>query len=324
MNKEELIKRWNAFRKSPLARSLGSWLKRTVMAAILGIIIWNLSRIGWQEVIRSLPSHPGFYLIFALLYLSLPVAEVFIYRQVWNFRAWQGFRAFLNKRVYNNELVGYSGEFYLYLWAKQKLGLPGKQVMKNIRDSNILSALVSYVVAFTLVGALVFTDAIVLSDWFGNVDWFFVLFGAIIAVVLIGVGIQFRKHLFALPMATALRIFLIYFTRFILHHAGLVAMWMVAMPGAPLQVWLSFIAMYIVINRLPFFPSKDLLFALAGIELSRVVGVNPAEVAGMLLVYSALNKLMNMAMFSLLSLKTEVLKENNPDNDAVNAEAPGS
>ncbi|MCH8524108.1 MAG: hypothetical protein LAT52_06135 [Balneolales bacterium] len=284
-------------------------MKRFVILLILGIIAWNLSRIGWTEVLRSLPRHPGFYLIFFLLYLSLPFAEVFIYRQVWQFRRWLGFRAFLNKRIYNNEVVGYSGEFYLYLWAKKKLNLPGKVVMRNIRDSNILSALVSYFVAFTLVGLLVFTDAIVLSDWFENVDWFFIALGVLIAIVLIGVGIQFRRHLFALPLGKALRIFMIYLVRFVFHHAGLVAMWALAMPGAPLQVWLTFVAMYIVINRLPFFPSKDLVFALAGIELSRVIGVNPAEVAGMLLVYSALNKVANMTLFSVLSLKLEKLQE---------------
>lgn len=307
--KEELINWWNTFRKSALARNLGRWVKRGVLFLILSIIGWNLTRIGWTEVLTSLPRHLGFYLIFCLLYISLPVVEVFIYRQVWMFSKWQGFLTFLNKRVYNNEVVGYSGEFYLYLWAKQKLKLPDKEVMKNIRDSNILSAVVSYVVAFILVGVLVFTDAIVLSDWFGNVDWFFVVFGIILAAVLIGVGIQFRKHLFNLPFGKSLRIFLIYLTRFVLHHAGLVAMWTLAMPGAPLQVWLTFIAMYIVINRLPFFPSKDLVFAVAGIELSRLVGVNPAEVAGMLLVYSALNKVANVVMFSVLSLKMDKLQE---------------
>lgn len=312
MFKEELINRWNAFRKSELARKLGRWVKRGVMITILLVIGWSLSNIGWIEVLRSLPVHPGFYVMFGLLYLSLPVAEIFIYRQMWRFRKRDGFRAFLNKRVFNNEVVGYSGEFYLYLWAKKNLKLPGSEVMKNIRDSNILSAVVSYMVAFTLVGVLVFTDAIVLSDWFEEVDWIFIVLGITIVVVLVGIGIQFRKHLFALPVYVAAKIFSIYVIRFVLHHAGLILMWAIVIPGAPLSVWLTFAAMYIVINRLPFFPSKDLVFALAGIELSRVVGVSPAEVAGMLLIYSALTKLTNVTLFSLLSLKSEKLEDDAP------------
>jgi len=302
---KELKDRINTFRRSETARKLGRWTRRLVVFAILAVIGWNLWSLGWGEVLRSLPMHPGYYLIFVLLYFSLPVAEVLIYRQIWQFPTASGFRVFLNKRVYNNEVIGYSGEFYLYLWAKRKLGLPGEQVMKAVRDSNILSALVSYLVALTLVGILVFGGVVDLEVWFGEIDRLLAAAAGVVSVILVVVLIQFRRHLFSLPRMIALRIFGIYVFRFVFHHAGLAVMWMLVMPGAPLTVWMTFIAMYVVINRLPFFPSKDLVFALAGIEMAGIVGINPAEVAGMLLVYSALNKIVNMILFSVLSLKKE-------------------
>lgn len=277
-----------------------------MIAVILALIGWNLSDIGWLEVLSSLPTHPLFYILFGVLYLSLPVTEVFIYRQVWKFRASEGFRAFLTKRVYNNEVIGYSGEFYLYLWAKKRLKLSGGDVMGNIRDSNIISATVSYIVAFTLVGTLIFTGIIDVKAFIGDVDWAIVVIGIVIIAILIVVIAQFRRHLFSLPAGKTARIFALYFTRFTLHHAVLVLMWSLVIPGAPISVWLTYIAVYIVVNRLPFFPSKDLLFAWAGIELSRYLGVGPAEVAGMLLVYSALNKLGNVALFAIFSYLGDV------------------
>lgn len=302
---KELKDRINTFRRTETARKVGRWTRRLVVFAILAVIGWNLWSIGWGEVLRSLPVHPGYYFIFVLLYLSLPVAEVLIYRQLWQFRPASGFRVFLNKRVYNNEVIGYSGEFYLYLWAKRKLGLSGERVMKDVRDSNILSALVSYLVALTLVAILVFVGAVELEAWFGEVDRLLLVVAGVVTVILAVVLLQFRRHLFSMPKMTALRIFGIYVFRFVFHHAGLAVMWMLVIPGVPFTIWLTFIAMYVVINRLPFFPSKDLVFALAGIEMAGVVGINPAEVAGMLLVYSALNKIVNMILFSVLSLKKE-------------------
>lgn len=68
-----------------------------------------------------------------------------------------------------------------------------------------------------------------------------------------------------------------------------------------------------MVNRLPFFPSKDLVFAWAGIELSRYLGVGPAEVAGMLLVYSALNKLGNVALFSIFTYLGDVTTNEKED-----------
>lgn len=271
------------------------------MLGILGVIAWNLYEIGPMEVLRSLPTQPLFYVLFVLIYLTLPVTEILIYGQVWNFRKRDGFRAFLTKKVYNSEVVDYSGEFYLYLWAKKGMNLKGKTVLKNIRDVNIVSVLVSYAMALALVGYLIFTDALDLSSWFGGVQGVHIAGGALVLILIGALVVQFRRYLFALPRITALKVFGLYSTRFVVHHGLIVLQWMVVIQGAPLSIWLTYLAVFIVVNRLPFLPSKDLLFAWAGIELSRYLGVGVAEVAGMLLVYSALNKVTNFSLFSLLS-----------------------
>jgi len=317
LSKEKLKQLWTTILDSPRAKQVQKHTRRVVIAAIIGIIIYQLFDIGWGEVLRSLPTAPLFYLIFAFLYITLPLAEVFIYRQVWFAKRWRMFKAFLTKRVYNDEVMGYSGEFYLFMWARNKLDKGDKEILKNIRDNNILSALSSNLVVASLLGILTFTGILDLEELVGNVNLFYVITGAIILVIVIALFIQFRKYLFALPLKKAITVFLIYFTRFIVHNTAMVLMWAVAIPGIPIQSWLIFIAINLVVNRIPFMPSRDLVFMMAGIELSRALDVSTAAVAGMLLVYSALKKLINLTLFMIISysdkysgIKEEITEKN--------------
>jgi hypothetical protein len=285
---------------SPRAKQVQKNTRRLVIAAIIGIIIYQLFDIGWGEVFRNLPTAPLFYLIFIFLYVTLPFAEVFIYRQVWPLKKWRTFKAFLTKRVYNDEVMGYSGEFYLFMWARKHLNKGDKEILKNVRDNNILSALSSNLVVVSLLGILAFTGILDPEELVGNVDLFYVITVAIILAILAALFIQFRKYLFSLPFKKAVIVFSIYFSRFLIHNAAMVLMWAVAIPGIPINAWLVFIAINLVVNRIPIMPSRDLVFMMAGIELSRILDISTAAVAGMLLVYSALKKVLNLILFMLI------------------------
>lgn len=277
-------------------------LNRLIIVAIVGIIVYQLIDIGWRDVLTSLPTQPLFYIIFVLLYLSLPVTEIFIYKQVWDFKAFQGLKAFLMKRVYNEEVMGYSGEFYLLMWARDKLKIAGKTALKNIRDASILSSINSNLMAVLLVGFLIYSGHIRLGDIIGDLNTLYIVFGGLALLLLSAVIIQFRKYIFELPRVKALKIFGIYVTRFILHHILRVLQWAVVFPEVSLSVWLTFLAVIIVVNRLPFVPSKELIFVSAGIELSRYLDMATAGVAAMLLVSSALIKCTNLIIFTVVSL----------------------
>ncbi|MCH8550217.1 MAG: hypothetical protein LAT80_15210, partial [Balneolaceae bacterium] len=267
---------------SPRAKQLRKIGRRFLIAGIIAIIIYQLFDIGWGDVLRSLPTQPLFYLIFCILYLTLPFAEVFIYRQIWNIKRWKLFRAFLTKRVYNDEVMGYSGEFFLFMWARKYLDKGDKEVLKNIRDNNILSALSSNTVTILLLGSLIFTGILDLEELFGTVNWIYIISGVFIVAILIAIIVQFRSYLFALPLKKAVIIASIYFSRFLFHNALMILLWAVAIPGTPLQSWLIFVTVMIVVNRIPFLPSRDLVFMMAGIELSRMMEMTTASVAGML------------------------------------------
>lgn len=254
---------------------------------------------------RSLPSQPLFYVLFFILYVTLPVAEVLIYKQVWTFKAWEGFKVFITKKVYNDEVMGYTGEVYLYTWGRKLAGLSDKDVLKNIRDNSILSAVNSNVTAFLLIGVLISAGQVRLADLIGNVNYLYVFLGIFITAVLIVLFIQFRQYLFDLPLKKAATIFGIYTVRFAIHHALLMLSWAIVIPDTPLNVWFTFLATIIVVNRIPFIPSKDLVFVWFGIELSKMLNMATASVAGMLLVFSALTKITNLILFTLISVYSE-------------------
>lgn len=250
---------------------------------------------------RSLPDVPLFYILFVVLYLSLPVAEVFIYREVWPLKRKDLFKAFLTKKVYNDEVMGYSGELFLFIWGRKRLNRPELEVLKNVRDNNILSAITSTTVAFTLVGVLVFTGVLNLEDIIGRVDVAYFITAGVIIAVFIALLIQFRRYVLGLPLKSALKVGGIYVTRFLVHNTLLVVQWAVVIPDTPLSIWFIFLAIIIVVNRIPFLPSRDLVFLWAGIELSRMLEMATASVAAMLLVSSALKKVTNLVLFLLIS-----------------------
>lgn len=306
--KDKLRKTWKTLADSPRAKKVQKYIRRIFIVVIFGIIIYQLFLIGWDEVLRSLPTQPLFYALFLVLYITLPTAEVFIYQQIWPFKKSKLFKALLSKKITNDEVIGYSGEFYLFLWARKQLDKRDSEILKDIRDSNILSAVTSNLVVFSLVGILIFTGVINVSDLVGNVNLVYVTVAIILVIVFVILFIQFRKYLFSLPLKKALLIFAIYMTRFLIHNGLLIVQWAVVIPQTSLSTWFTFLAVTITVNRIPFLPSRDLVFVWAGIELSRVLNMTTASVAGMLLVSSVLKKCTNLILFMLLSYYSDVPK----------------
>jgi hypothetical protein len=273
---------------------LQNLIRWAVGVTVVGVISYQLWNIGLMNVIREMPVHIGFYLVVPVLHLSLPAVEVLIYRRIWTVDL---FRAFLVKKVFNEELAGYSGEVYLFTRIHEATGDDRAHIARTVRDVNILSAAVSYSVALVLLGVLLARTVIpiqALADWMSPAAW-----GAIL-VTAVGLGVvayRYRSHLFAMPARQSLPICGLYLVRFTAHHALMVVQWSMVMPDTPWDVWLVFIAIAIVLNRIPFLPGKDWIFAWAGIGLSGYVDLAASGVAGMLLVSGALNRLMNLVLY---------------------------
>lgn len=293
--------RWTTFAASPRGRG---WLKAARTLFVVGVLVYlgyEILQIGWREVLAALPTNPLFYLIYLVLYFMLPVVEVVLYRITWDFAVWRHFPVFLKKRIFNKDVLGYSGELYFYTWARRHLPFSDRAILKTIRDQNVVSSIASTAVAAALLAGFLYLGELSISDWLGRADLAYVAGGVVVAAVLVVLGVRLRKYFFSMPWKTARLIFAIQAARSVAGQALMIAMWAAAMPEVGLRVWFTYSALSIIVTRLPFIPNRDLIFLGAGVSLAGSVAVSEAGIAGMLAVTTVLGKVLNFVFFALLS-----------------------
>lgn len=287
-----------AFLHSRRGNLVIKWARWVFMAGIIGVLAYQFTRIGWGDIWRALPTNPVFYLIFIVMYCSLPLTETVIYRKIWDFPFFRGLPTFLKKRVYNKDVLNYSGEVFLYLWAK-KIGVVRSKrvVLQAIKDNNILSTIASTLIAVGLLGFFLLTDQVMLPVYVR--DQLGIKIAAILLVVfgLGALGIRFRRSLFSLPGRMLTTIFLIHVSRLIVVNVLQVLQWAIVLHDVSLTILFTFLAMQIITSRIPFLPARDLIFIGASVELTGYMNVSSVNVAGMLLVISVLDKGLNFLLY---------------------------
>lgn len=289
--------RWDRVRERPTVQRALKITQYGLFAAILAYLVLKLSHVGWGDVLGSLPSSPWFYTFFALRFLALPISEIALYEIVWSQPLMRHFFVFIRKRVYNFAVMGYSGEAFLTIWARRRLALSDKKIIVGVKDNNLLSAFASNAATVILVIGVTVTGGLhaVLSA-FPGAGWLFSL--AFLSAATLSVLVMvFREKLIALPEGVMPKLLTVHAGRqvlIILLHA---AMYAAALPGAPIMAWITFIAMQLVLSRVPFLPNQDIVYLGAALTLSPIVGAPEAAVAGMLVAEAGLSQLFNAVMF---------------------------
>lgn len=293
----DLRNRWRSLRERDDVQRGLKVIQYALLAGIVVYLIFKLSQVGWLEVLGALPESPWFYFFFVLRFLAVPVSELALYEIIWSLPLVRHFFVFIRKRVYNFAVMGYSGEAFLTLWARRRLHLSHKKILVGVKDNNLLSAFASNAATVILVAALALTGGLEAGlKAFPGAGWLFALAflsaGTLSVLVMI-----FRDKLMALPKGIMPKLIGVHSGRqtlIILLHA---AMYASAIPGAPLMAWMTFIAMQLVLSRVPFLPNQDIVYLGAALSLSAIVGAPEAVVAGMLVAEAGLSQAFNMAMF---------------------------
>jgi uncharacterized membrane protein len=236
------------------------------------------------------------------IFFCLPLFQVVIYRVAWKGRVARRplFLALLNKRALDKDVLGYSGEVYLYAWARKHVGQSGKEILLTLKDNVILSSTAS-----TLVAAVLLMIFFAMGRVHLPAKW--VAPGLLYAIVLILVVVpmvvlvyRFKKTILFLPLKPVLMIFGLHISRLLVVQGLQVIQWMVVMPQVPLTNWLTLLAAQIIISRLPLVPSRDLIFLGTGLELSAFISINASAMAGLLLAASVLSKALNLFFFVIV------------------------
>ena len=288
--------------RSARGKRVSRLIRRLVSIGIPLLLVVQLTRVGWSEIYRSLPSHPGFYLILLILFAALPVSETLIYRHAFGLRLLTGLPVFFKKRVYNNDVLNYSGEVYLYLWAERMLSRPNRQIIGPIKDNNIISAIASTSFAVCLVGILIMTDSILFPDAIANASLIQGLSVLAVIAILLAVVVKFRHAIFHVPVKSLVLFFGVHATRMIVVSVLQVIQWSLVLPKTSLSILLTLLTVQIVANRIPVLPVKDLVFLSVSVQLTVMLDLSSAAVAGMLLTSIVLSRLMNLAILFVVGV----------------------
>ncbi len=275
-------------------------LRHGVTVAVIGYLAYQMTNIGWGRIWAALPTTPWFYVLFLALYFLLPIFQSIGYNLIWQQPFRTLFPPLLKSGVYNKEVLNYSGEMYLFSWARANLGFSDGQIAHHIKDNTIVSSVASTTNAVVLLGIFLVTGMVrlpMLSDR----TWIYVIAGVMGIIALIAVGTRFWRSVFKLSGALVLALFGLYFGRLLLLQGLQVTQWAVALPGVSVQTWLTFLAVQIITKRIPLMPSKDLFFMAVGLRMAGAVQVPEAGLAGVLAVHSVLDKGLGLLLFGLVS-----------------------
>jgi hypothetical protein len=302
MNFTAITHKVATFFKTERGKKVLKWGQRVVNVGILGWLVYQLTTIGWSEFWHSLPAVPLFYILFLLLFFQLPLFEVFIYRITWDFDALRSVPVFILKRVYNKDVLGYSGEFYFFAWAKKTLQLRGREIFNTIKDNNIISSVASTLISLGLLAGFFFTGQIKIIQQIASQNRSYFIAGVILVIIIVALFIKFRHYVISMPVRTAYKIFSIQLFRLVLGQFLNLLMFYVVLPDTPLYIWFTLIAVQIILSRIPFLPSRDFIFAGLSITLAGSMPVSQGAIAGIVITKGVLNKIGGAASFGITNL----------------------
>lgn len=294
--------RFGEFRQTRTGKRVLRGATHLLQILIVSIILYQLTGIGWNNFFSSLPVHPLFYLLFLFIYFLLPVAETLAYKIIWDISFTRSFPAFIRKRIFNKDVMGYSGELVLMQWAVSNDKVSAKQALKDIRDMNIVSSAASTFIALGILALFIFTGKIRAMEYIFSQSTGDYLIGGLVFLLIILAAYRFRKYLFDMPFKPASRVFMIHAGRMLIMFVAQILQWHIILPDVELDVWFTFLSINIIISRIPLIPSHELVATGTNIELAKVLEAPVAGIAGLFLVHNVLDKLLNLAFYTWYSL----------------------
>lgn len=296
-------------------------IRYLLQAGIIGYLAYKLYDIGLNRVIESLPINPLFYILFFIIYFSLPLSEIFIYGVKWNFRGFRAFLVFVQKKVLNMDVLGYSGEFYLFYWAKDKLNIASLDAMQFIKDNNILSSVSSTFVSVILLIFFLTQGYIDLAKYLPQIENKLTYLWIGLGVAIVGfIVYKFRRSILSVSLNEALTIMAIYTGRLIFINIVQIVQYKIAEPTVPWAVWFSLMAVQIMSTRIPFLPSRDVLYVSVALEMTALLNVPESQIVGVLTANLFLMKIIGAASFLLTSLTQTQLPSTPKSFDMENTE----
>lgn len=232
------------------------WWNLLGVAVSIGLVAAILVQLGGatSDALKMIVRLPlGVWPALVLLYLTQPICDFAVYRRAWNLPL-AGFVALLRKNVMNEVVLGYSGQAYLYVWARRVAGSVAAP-FGAIKDASIVSALLGNLLTLILVAI----SATQLRDLglvrqLGPALWS----GLIPIAISLGL-LVFGRLVFSLPPGQLAYVAAAHGLRLVVSTALTVLIWRMAQPDVTPGIWLVLMAVRYLVSRIPLLPNKDLV-----------------------------------------------------------------
>jgi hypothetical protein len=287
------------------ARVDARWIKAGTLAlrwgvplVLLGVVGYSLTQLGWGQIWKARPAGLAFYLVLMLPFFVQPVADLVIYRYLLGVGRKLPFSILLRKRYMNSVMLDYSGEIYFFFWARKNLGLEHGTVLHAVKDSNVLSAGAGLTTVLLMLLALAATGAVKMPTFVPAHIWTIVAVGSLPAVLCLGLLVGGRKvtRLSRTDMAAT---FGIHILRSITALGLEFLLWWLSGVLPSLTMCLEFVALRLLVTRLPLVPNKDLVFVGVGIAAAGFMDASAPGVAAVLVLMTAMNLLQEFVLVGL-------------------------
>jgi len=297
---------WNnrlvALRDHPVSKLALLAIRVGLLVAVIALIVSRIVDIGWQNIVANLPQSSVFYICFIAFYFAQPLGELIIYRKLWDLDSFRYLMVFLRKRVFNFAVLAYSGEAFLYMWARSQPRLKERPLMSNIKDNMILSAMASN--AMTVAMVVFFLATGQMQRFFKvapQIELYFAIAG-LLAIVLLAAVLRFRHSILGLSGGGIALVSTVHSVRLLFILVLQTIMWSNALPDVPLQTWLVILTLELVLTRIPFLPNQDLVFLALVMSVAGFIETEPGAVAGTFIMISALTQVGHLLSFMVSSI----------------------
>lgn len=235
----------------------GPWRRALAGLVSVGLIVAILAQLRGvtgeaAAMLASLPA--AAWAVFALSYFVQPTADFLIFRRIWSLPA-GAFAALLRKTAINEAVLGYGGELYLFLWARERPAM-SEAPFGAVKDVSILSALGGNLLTLGLLAyAAPRLAALRLSEQLGPALWVGVGLAALSLCLLV-----FARSVFSLPRATLVFVAGVHAARLAAFSGLTLLLWRLALPALPLESWIQLLTLRMLVSRTPFVANKELVF----------------------------------------------------------------
>ena len=290
-----LLARLTASRWGKLGLQLLRWGIPIVLLAIIGR---RLTELGWAQIWTARPGNIGFYVLLVLQFFIQPFGDYLVYRNLWGEANTPPMKVILRKRLLNTFMLDYSGEAFFYFWAQARLKLKPGMLIHGIKDSNVLSGGAGLAMVYVMLLALLATGGLKIPAALRVHGWLYVLAGSV-PLILSAVLVLGHRKLTALSRGQMATTFGIHFGRAALVLLVEFGLWELsgALPSA--VACLQFVALRLIVTRLPLVPNKDLIFLGAGIAAAGMTNVSVTSVATVLVILAAADLVLAATVASL-------------------------